>query len=111
MNKGLNDRNLSKVLKEIRNNKSLKTIDLSYNNITSVGFAAIMKQLCNHPRLEHINLKGNKLGDNVIKTFDRFMNKLKKLTSFDLSENSIKKKIFKIRLTKIPNHDKLHIFL
>jgi len=43
MNKGLNDRNLSKVLKEIRNNKSLKTIDLSYNNITSVGFAAIMK--------------------------------------------------------------------
>ena len=48
----------------------LRSLDLSYNNISSGGFLKLLSRLKKSTALTHLNVSGNDLGD----TTERFVN-------------------------------------
>ena len=80
--RGLNDENVNGIYSELVKNTRCKVLNISFNNISEIGFEKVLKIVVNHPSLDTIIADGNNIGDVIFTRLKKWSSKLKRLKYF-----------------------------
>ena len=90
---GLNPTRMDIIGETLSHNKSIRSVDLSHNNISDDGVEKLVSHLINNSMLHHINLCRNKITEIGISHLRKLITRNNSnLTSIELSDNPLKDK-------------------
>ena len=109
-NRQVSDSKLPSCVAELMGNGIVKLAIFDGNQITDDGFRELLVKLSEHPSLERLSLRANKLTDFAIQIVDLQAKKLRKIKSIVLKDNPYIKSTIKLK-KEVANLKKKGVFV